>query len=85
MPAGPHFVAQPILLSENIPNIVQSSAKHRRSDEVDDKTTIQTTYVTEGILPMKQVAILKIFDQVRKIWTVNCLFDIKRHNVSLYL
>ena len=30
MPAGPHFVTQPILLSENIPNIWhKSSTKHK--------------------------------------------------------
>ena len=46
MPAGPHFVTQPILLSENIPNIWhKSSTKHkRRSRQIEAiKTMSQTT------------------------------------------
>ena len=40
MPAGPHFVTQPILLSENIPNIWhKSSTKHK---EVRPDETIKT-------------------------------------------
>ena len=38
MPAGPHFVTQPILLSENIPNIsdMQSSTKHKEvADQIE--------------------------------------------------
>ena len=36
---------------------------------------------------MAQVAIFKeIFDQVRKIWAVNCFYsELKRHNVSHYI
>ena len=37
MPAGPHFVTQPILLSENIPNIwhVNHQQNTRRSDQIE--------------------------------------------------
>ena len=71
MPAGPHFVTQPILLSENIPNIWhKSSTNTRRSDQIETiKTIMQTTRprITWKVLPMAQVAIFKeIFDQVRK-------------------
>ena len=64
MPTGPHFVTQPILLSENIPNIWhKSSTKHRRSDQIETiKTIIQTTrprIITWKVLPMAQVAIFK--------------------------
>ena len=42
---GPHFVTQPILLSENIPNIWhKSSTNTRRSDQIETiKTIMQTT------------------------------------------
>ena len=70
MPAGPHFVTQPMPLSENIPNIWhKSSTKHKEVRQIETiKTIMQTTpsYHMEG-LPMAQVAIFKeIFDQVRK-------------------
>ena len=44
MPAGPHFVTQPILLSENIPNIWhKSSTKHKEVDQIETiKTILQT-------------------------------------------
>ena len=69
--AGPHFVTQPILLSENIPNIWhKSSTKHKevRPDwnDKNDNANYAPSYHMEG-LPMAQVAIFKeIFDQVRK-------------------
>ena len=72
MPAGPHFVTQPILLSENIPNIydINHQQNTRRSDQIETiKTIMQTTRprITWKVLPMAQVAIFKeIFDQVRK-------------------
>ena len=71
MPAGPHFVTQPILLSENIPNIWhKSSTKHKEVRPIETiKTIMQTTRprITWKVLPMAQVAIFKeIFDQVRK-------------------
>ena len=67
----PHFVTQPILLSENIPNIWhKSSTKHKEvRPDWNDKTIMQTTRpcITWKVLPMAQVAIFKeIFDQVRK-------------------
>ena len=69
---GPHFVTQPILLSENIPNIWhKSSTKHKEVRPIETiKTIMQTTRprITWKVLPMAQVAIFKeIFDQVRKI------------------
>ena len=71
MPADPHFVTQPILLSENIPNIsINHQQNTRRSDQIETiKTIMQTTRprITWKVLPMAQAAIFKeIFDQVRK-------------------
>ena len=63
---------EPILLSENIPNIWhKSSTKHKevRPQIETIKTIMQTTRprITWKALPMAQVAIFKeIFDQVRK-------------------
>ena len=66
-PAGPHFVTQPILLSENIHNIWRNHQQNtRRSDQIETmKTIMQTTRprITWKVLPMAQVAIFKeIFD-----------------------
>ena len=66
---GPHFVTQPILLSENIPNIWhKSSTKHKevRPDwnDKNDQTTAPSSLM-EG-LPMAQVMFKEIFDQVPK-------------------
>ena len=63
MPAGPHFVTQPILLSENIPNIWhKSSTKHKevRPDwnDKNDNANYAPSYHMEGFA-MAQVAILK--------------------------
>ena len=91
MPAGPHFVTQPMLLSENV---LIFDANHqqntRRSDQVETiKTIMQTTRprITWKVLPMAQVAIFKeIFDQVRKDLDCELFYsELKRHNVSLYL
>ena len=89
---GPHFVTQPILLSENIPNIWhKSSTKHKEvRPDWNDKNDNMTTRprITWKVLPMARVAIFKeIFDQVRKDLDCNELFysELKRHNVSLYL
>ena len=69
MPAGPHFVTQP-LLSENIPNILQIINKHKevRPDWNDKNDNANyAPCITWKVLPMAQVAIFKeIFDQVRK-------------------
>ena len=91
IPAGPHFVTQPILLSENIPNIWhKSSTKHKevRPDwnDKNDNANYAPSRITWKVLPMAQVAIFKeIFDQV---WRLDCeLFysELKRHNVSHYI
>ena len=63
MPAGPHFVTQPILLSENIPTFdINHQQNTRRSDQIETiKTIMQTTRprITWKVLPMAQVAIFK--------------------------
>ena len=48
---------------------------------------MQTTYIiTWKVLPMAQVAILKIFDQVRKDLDCELFYsELKRHNVSHYI
>ena len=72
MPAGPHFVTQPILLSENILIFdINHQQNTRRSDQqietIRGCANYAPSYHMEG-LPMAQVAIFKeIFDQVRKI------------------
>ena len=72
MPAGPHFVTQPILLSENILIFdINHQQNTRRSDQIETiKTIMQTTRprITWKVLPMAQVAISlkRIFDQRRK-------------------
>ena len=70
MPAGPHFVTQPILLSENIPNV---DINHQQTQGGQTGETIKTIMqatrprIAWKVLPMAQVAILKkVFDQVRK-------------------
>ena len=58
---GPHFVTQPILLSENIPNIWhKSSTKHKVIDwnDKNDNANYAPSYHMEGFA-MAQVAILK--------------------------
>ena len=62
MPAGPHFVTQPILLSENIPNIWQIINKTQGGqtnwNDKNDNANYAPSYHMEG-LPMAQVAIFK--------------------------
>ena len=79
MPAGPHFVTQPILLSETFLIFdINHQQNTRRSDQIETiKTIMQTTRprITWKVLPMAQVAIFKeIFDQVRKDLDQNVLF-----------
>ena len=67
MPAGPHFVTQPILLSETFLIFdINHQQNTRRSDQIETiKTIMQTTRprITWKVLPMAQVAIFKeIFD-----------------------
>ena len=91
MPAGPHFVTQPILLSENTFLIfdINHQQNTRRSDQIETIKTIMqpfSSYHMEG-LPMAQVAIFKeIFDQVRKDLDCELFYsELKRHNVSHYI
>ena len=90
MPAGPHFVTQPILLSENIPNIWhKSSTKHKevRPDwnDKNDNANYAHSYHMEG-LPVLRLYFKEIFDQVRKDLDCELFYsELKRHNVSLYL
>ena len=66
MPAGPHFVTQPILLVKTFLifdiNLCQNT---RRSDQIETiKTIMQTTRPRiTWVLPMAQFAILKNIDQ----------------------
>ena len=59
MPAGPHFVTQPILLSENILIFdINHQQNTRRSDQIETiKTIMQTTRprITWKVLPMAQL------------------------------
>ena len=77
----PHFVTQPILLSENIPNIWhKSSTKHKVRSDWNDKND-NANYaprITWKVLPMAQVAIFKEhlikcerFDCTVLFWTKN--------------
>ena len=89
MPAGPHFVAQPILLSENIPIFdINHQQNTRRSDQIETiKTIMQTTRprITWKVFSNGSVAIFKeIFDQVRKDLDCELFYsELKRHNVSI--
>ena len=90
MPMGPHFVTQPILPSENIPNIWhKSSTKPEVRPDWNDKNdnaNYAPSLIT-WVLPMAQVAIFKkIFDQVRKDLDCELFYsELKRHNVSHYI
>ena len=59
MPAGPHFVTQPILLSENILIFDINHQQSRRSDQIETviKTIMQTTRprITWKVLPMARL------------------------------
>ena len=64
MPAGPHFVTQPILLSENIPNIWhKSSTKHKevRPDwnDKNDNANYAPSYHMEGFYQWLRLPFLK--------------------------
>ena len=76
MPAGPHFVTQPILLRKHSIFDINHQQNTRRSDQIETiKTIMQTTRprITWKVLPMAQVAIFKeIFDRQQKIRFVNC-------------
>ena len=91
MPAGPHFVTQPILLSENILIFdINHQQNTRRSDQIETiKTIMQTTrLVSHGrFYQWLRLPFLKIFDQVAKrfeLWIV--LFWTKTsQRLTLYL
>ena len=90
MPAGPHFVTQPILLSETFLIFdINHQQNTRRSDQIETiKTIMQTTRLSYHMeySPMAQVAILKKYSI--KCEDLDCeLFysELKRHNVSHYI
>ena len=71
MPAGPHFVAQPILLSENILIFdINHQQNTRRSDQIETiKTIMQTTrprITWKGFTNGSGAILKEIFDQVPK-------------------
>ena len=87
MPAGPHFVTQPILLSENIPNIWhKSSTKHKevRPDwNKNDNANYAPSYHMEGFTNGSGCH-FEIFDQVRKDLDCELFYsELKRHNVYI--
>ena len=84
---GPPFVTQPILLSENIPNIWhKSSTKHKevRPDwnDKNDNVNYAPSYHMEGFTNGS----VYIFENIRssakrfRLWIVYS--ELKRHNVS---
>ena len=85
---GPHFVTQPILLSENIPNIWhKSSTKHKevRPDWNDKNDNANYSYHWK-VYQWLNFIFKEIFDQVRKDLDCELFYsELKRHNVSLYL
>ena len=87
---GPHFVTQPILLSENIPIIWhKSSTKHKevRPDWNDKNDNANYALVSHGIYQWLRFAILKNIRSSAKRFRLWRLFysELKRHNVTLYL
>ena len=86
------LVTQPILLSENIPNIWHKSSTKTQGGRPDwnDKNDNATTRprITWKVLPIGLwVAIFKeIFDQCEKILDCELFYsELKRHNVSHYI
>ena len=91
MPAGPHFVTQPILLSENIPNIWhKSSTKHKevRPDwnDKNDNANYAPSYHMEGFTNGSGSQHLKKYSIMRKDLDCELFYsELKRHNVSHYI
>ena len=90
MPAGPHFVAQPMLLSENIPNIWRkSSTKHKevRPDwnDKNDNANYAPSYHMEGFTNGSGCHLRNIRSSAKRfrLWIVYS--ELKRHNVSHYI
>ena len=91
MPTGPHFVTQPILLSENIPNIWhKSSTKHKevRPDwnDKNDNANHMPSYHMEGFTNGSDLPFLKKYSiKCEKICCELFYSELKRHNVSHYI
>ena len=92
MPAGPHFVTQPILLNENIPNIWhKSSTKHKEvrpdwNDKNDDTRSLRALVSHGRFCNGSGCHFKEIFDQVRKDLDCELFYsELKRHNVSHYI
>ena len=92
MPAGPHFVTQPILLSENILIFdINHQQNTRRSDQdwndKNDNANYAPSYHMEGFTNGSGCHFKEIFDQVRKDLDCELFYSIglKRHNVSHYI
>ena len=92
MPTGPHFVTQPILLSENIPNIWhKSSTKHKEvrpdwNDKNDDNANYAPSYHMEGFTNGSVTIFEKYSIKCEKDLDCELFYsELKRHNVSHYL
>ena len=92
MPAGPHFVTQPILLVKTFLIFdINHQQNTRRSDQIETiKTIMQTTRprITWKVLPAGSGChfLKEIFDQVRKDLDCELFYsELKRHNVSRYI
>ena len=83
-----HFVTQPILLSENIPNIWhKSSTKHKevRPDwnDKNDNANYAPSYHMEGFTNGSGCHFLKKYSIMRKDLDCELFYsELKRHNVS---
>ena len=90
MPAGPHFVTQPILLW-NIPNIWhKSSTKHKevRPDwnDKNDNANYALLYHMEGFTNGSGCHLKKYSIKCEKISDCELFYsELKRHNVSHYI
>ena len=91
MPAGPHFVTQPMLLSENIPNIWRKCInKHKevRPDwnDKNDNANYAPSYIHGRFYQWLRLHFKEIFDQVWKDLDCELFYsELKRHNVSHYI
>ena len=83
-----YFVTQPILLSENIPNIWRkSSTKHKEvRPNWNDKADNANCIYNDNELCGSSCHFKEIFDQVRKDLDCELFYsELKRHNVSHYI
>ena len=91
MPAGPHFVTQPILLSETFLIFdINHQQKHKevRPDwnDKNDNANYAPSYHMEGFTNGSVAIFKEIFDQVRKDLDCELFYsELKRHNVSHYI